>query len=138
MSRAPIEVLLLAYPPDVAAADLLAQLREPVAAGQLRIVDLVLVETDDAGGRTFHDMEDGAAGAVASGLEIDPNRLLNEEDVESLATALEAGQHGAVVVVEHLWASGLAAGLRALGAELALHVRVPPDEAEAAFAASGR
>lgn len=137
MTRGPIEVLLLAYPAEVAPADLLAQLREPVANGQLRIVDLVLVGSDDAGARTFLDLEDGAADALASGLDIDPHTLLNEDDVESLASALDAGQHGAVVVVEHLWASGLAAGLRGLGAELALHVRVPADEAEAAFAASG-
>ncbi|GAA1479138.1 hypothetical protein GCM10009623_35840 [Nocardioides aestuarii] len=136
MNRGPIEVLLLAYPPDVASADLLAQLREPVTAGQLRIVDLVLVGTDGAGDRTFHDLEDGASEALASGLDIDAHTLLNEEDVESLASALDPGQNGAVVVVEHLWASGFAAGLRGLGAELALHVRVPADEAEAAFAAS--
>ena len=136
MSRGPIEVLLLAYPPDVAASDLLAELRGPVTAGQLRIVDLVLVGTDDSGQRTFTDLEDGAADALTSGLDLDPHTLLNEEDVESLASALDPGHGGAVVVVEHLWASGLAAGLRGLGAELALHVRVPADEAEAAFAAS--
>ncbi|QYJ04837.1 hypothetical protein KUV85_03900 [Nocardioides panacisoli] len=137
MSRGPIEVLLLAFPADVPAGDLLEHLRGPVAAAQLRVVDLVLVGVEEAGNRTFRDLEDGNPGELAAGLDLDPHTLLNEDDVESLASALGPEQQGAVVVVEHLWATGLAEGLRGLGAELALHVRVTPEEAEAAFAATG-
>ncbi|RYP85049.1 hypothetical protein EKO23_13760 [Nocardioides guangzhouensis] len=69
-------------------------------------------------------------------LRIDSDTLLTDLDLEVLATSLADDAQGAAVVVEHVWATDVAEGLRDLGAEMTMTVRVPVDEVDAAFASA--
>jgi hypothetical protein len=65
------------------------------------------------------------------------SRLLSIIDVVLLvrASSLPEGAQGMAVVVEHAWAKAVDQDLADVQAELALYVRVPPEDVEAAFAA---
>jgi len=137
MARGPVEVLFLSFPADADVDRLTDLLRGPVDAGLLQVVDLVILRRDDEGGLVLDDIEHGEEHAVAQALlDFDGNNFLTDLDLDVLAMSLADDALGAAVVVEHLWAADLAAGLRDLGAEMALTVRVPKDEVEAAFAAA--
>jgi len=137
MARGPVEVLFLSFPAEADVDSVVQLLSRPVDAGLLTVVDLVLFRRDAEGALVFDDLEQGDEHAVARTLlDIDSENLLTDLDLEVLASSLADDAQGAAVVVEHVWATDVAEGLRGLGAEMTMTVRVPADEAEAAFASS--
>jgi hypothetical protein len=137
MDRGPVEVLFLTYPVDTDPAEVVGVLREPVDSGLLRVIDLVLLLRGIDGSIEARDVEDERwASAVPAGMELDPQTLLSDLDIDVLSDSIPEDQQGIALVLEHAWARGAASGLADLGAELALYVRVPPDDVEAAFAAN--
>lgn len=134
MQRGPVEVLFLAFPRDVGLAEMVEVVRKPVQAGIIRLVDCVVALRDDDGELGLLDLEEGLPAALA-GLDIDENDLLSEEDVATLASSLDDGQQGMVLVFEQIWARQTVDELEALGAEIALFAHVAPEDVDAAFAA---
>jgi hypothetical protein len=137
MARGPVEVLFLAFPAAADVDRVVEVLRRPVEAGLLAVVDLVVFRREPDGTLVFDDLEEGAEHAAARALlRIGGDDLLTDLDLEVLASSLADDAQGAAVVVEHVWATEVAAGLRALDAVMTMTVRVPPDEVEAAFASA--
>jgi hypothetical protein len=60
--------------------------------------------------------------------------MTSEEDLAIVREAMEPGTSAAVIVFEHTWARRVAAALADAGGQVALHVRIPRDTAEAAMA----
>jgi hypothetical protein len=137
MERGPVEVLFLTYPVEADPADVVAVLREPVEAGHLRVIDLVLLVREIDGTVDVRDVEDERwSAAVPEWMHLDPQTLLSEVDLDVMSESMPEDQQGVAVVIEHAWAKGAASALDDLGAELALYVRVPREDVDAAFAAN--
>jgi hypothetical protein len=137
MDRGPVEVLFLTYPVDADPAEVVGVLREPVDSGMLRVIDLVLLLRGIDGSIDVRDVQDERwASAIPAGMELDPQTLLSDVDIDVLSDSVPEDQQGIALVLEHAWARGAASELADLNAELALYVRVPPDDVEAAFAAN--
>ena len=134
MDHGPVEVLFLTYPVDVDPASAIGVLREPVSSGVLRVIDLVLLVRGTDGAIEVQDLEDERwASLVPPGVELDPRNLLSDADIDVMVDSLPEDQQGLAVVLEHAWAQEAQAHLTDLGAELALYVRVPPEDVDAAF-----
>lgn len=139
MERGPVEILFLSMPEDVELGDLAAVLRQPVESGVIRIIDCVLMAKDAGGSFRALDLEEAEGlPAELSGLQIDPNDLLSDADIETFATALEPGQAGLAVVYEQVWAREAVGRIRGVGAEVELFLRVPPEDVDVAFASAAR
>ncbi len=137
MSHGPIEVFFLVVPPETALTEVVATLREPVDTGAIRLVDCVFLTRSADGEIAVLDLEaQESLPAELDNLAIDPHDLLNDGDLALLAETLSPDEIGVALVVELLWAPRAAERLQHLGVEVGLHVRVTPDEAEAAFAAN--
>ena len=136
MEHGPVEVLFVTFPVDVDPADVVGVLLGPATAGVVKVIDLVLFVRKIDGGIEVRDLEDESwASGVPSGLQLDPHTLLNDIDLEVLSGSMPEDEQGMAVVIEHAWAKGAADALAGLQAELALYVRVAPEDVEAAFAA---
>ncbi|WP_028643704.1 DUF6325 family protein [Nocardioides sp. URHA0020] len=134
MKRGPVEVLFLAFPNDVGLAEMVAVVRKPVQAGVIRLIDCVVALRDDSGRLGLLDLEDGLPAAL-SGLDIDDNDLLSDDDLAVLTDSLGDDQQGLALVFEEVWAREAVNELEALGAEVALFARITPEDVDAAFAA---
>jgi hypothetical protein len=134
MQRGPVELLFVAFPNDVGLAEMVAVVRKPVQAGVIRLIDCVVALRDEDGVLGLLDLEDGLPAAL-SGLDIDENDLLSDEDLAVLTESLGDDQQGLALVFEEVWARQAVDELEALGAEIALFARIPPEDVDAAFAA---
>lgn len=135
MSHGPVELLFVTFPREQDVQRVVHAMRPPVDSGHVRVVDLVMLLRDDDGTLRAIDAEDELfPGPAFAGLQVDPHRLLSDDDLESLALGLPDDQQGVVVVLEHLWARTVAASLQGLGAEVALHARIAAADVAAAYA----
>lgn len=135
MRHGPVEVLFVTFPREQDVQRVVHALRRPVDDGHVRVVDLVMLVRGDDGSLEARDAEDELfPGPALAGLQLDPHRLLSDEDVALLAADLPDDQEGVVVVLEHVWARATAESLTDLGAEVGLYARIPADVVDAAYA----
>lgn len=139
----PVDVLVVGFPEakfDGTVAEAIAEL---VAAGLVRILDVLLVFKDDAGQMTVAEVTDidgdGIPDLVA--IQGDIPGLLTDADARAAAEALPAGSAILLLAWENTWAIRTSMALRRKGAVLLAHERIPAgdidavmDELEAALA----
>ncbi|QYM76847.1 DUF6325 family protein [Leucobacter luti] len=123
----PVDLYVIGLPsarPDPAA---LTALLELVDSGLLRLLDLVLVTTDDHGQHTITELaavpDQAAFGIDARALKA-PG-LIGEDDVVELATVVPAGSAALIVAVELAYQRRLAARTVESGATLLGYERIP-------------
>ena len=91
------------------------------------VLDLVFV-TKAADGRIegfeLEDLDEGIAGEIEE-LEIDIAHVLSEDDVVSLAGAMEPDSSAALLVWENRWAAPFASAVRHSGGQLVASGRIP-------------
>jgi len=125
----PIDYLVVEFPAGKAdfSGAMAAELTKLVAAGTIRVLDLLII-TKDADGEVdafeLHEYEDGDAGALRE-LGAELAELLSEEDVGHIAAALEPGTVAAALVWENTWAAPFAASIRTSGGQLVASGRIP-------------
>ncbi len=94
----PVDMAVIAFATNAPGAELAGALREAVATGAVRIIDLALVHTDASGAASFEELADGDAGHVLAGLEDEHEDLLSYEDLIAAAADLEPSSSALVVV----------------------------------------
>ncbi len=139
MSVGPVDFAVIAFPGNKFHGQIAPALGELVAAGTVRILDLVFVKKDADG--TVMSAELSALDPdEASPFDEVPGEvsgLLNEEDLELAAAALEPDSSAAIVVWETSWAARLADAVAAADSQLLDFERIPREVVEAAVAAAG-
>jgi len=141
MALGPLEILVVGFPTPSPGREVAQALATTQLAGDLRVIDVLLVSKSDDGAVTasdvaeLDDIEELAAHLVVD----DMMGLLADEDVVEVAELLAPGTCAAVVLVEHTWARDLGRAVRLSGGELIAATRIPHDqveEVEALLAAS--
>jgi len=99
----------------------------------------VLKKDDDGTLEAFElsDLEEGEVGELRT-YESELAMLLSEEDVNSLAAAIEPGNSAGVVVWENTWAAPFASAVRRSGGQLVASGRIPTQALLAAIEADER
>lgn len=135
MRHGPVDVIVVQFPAGVQHGSLVRSLAEVADKGLVRIVDIVFLSKNPDGTLVVGEVDavDSELGGLYADLDGDFGGLLSEDDLEAAAADLAPGTAAGVLVMEHLWARGLAAGLASAGGEVVSTTRIPAAEVDAAF-----
>ena len=123
----PVDYIVVEFPGNKFNGDIAPALGDLVDRDLVRVLDLVFVTKDADGaieGFELGDIDEGIAGEIEK-LEIDIAHVLSEDDVISLAAAMEPGSSAALLVWENKWAAPFASAVRHSGGQLVASGRIP-------------
>jgi hypothetical protein len=126
----PVDYLVVEFPGSRLTGEGLPMLVDLVEQGLIRVLDLVFIKKESDGsvlGIQVADLDgDGELDlAVFEGVS---SGLLDDEDLASAGSVLEAGSSAAILVYENVWAAPFADALRRGGAQLVASGRIPVDD----------
>ncbi|MCB0877375.1 MAG: hypothetical protein KDC46_00135 [Thermoleophilia bacterium] len=122
----PVDLVSAAFDGDRPDPDVLAALAELVESGQVRVLDLLVVQRDDDGDLSFSDLDTSDPAYVAfASVELLAQGVVTLEDAAGLVTDLAPSSGAVVVALELTWATALANRLAATGGVVLETVRIP-------------
>ena len=123
----PVDWIVVEFPGSRFKGEIAPALQELVDRGIVRVLDLLLIRKGDDGSLGFFELSDLDESEVGSlrAYETALAALLSEEDVESVAAAVEPGSTAALLVWENSWAAPFASAVRRAGGQLAASGRIP-------------
>jgi uncharacterized membrane protein len=137
MSLGPLEFVVLAFPGEGLATGVQTALERVTKAGDLRVVDALVVTKHGDGAASAAEVADvdELRGVQATyGLsDLETVGLIATDDVDEVAALLEPGTTAVAMLVEHVWARQLAESVAAAGGELVASVHVPRAHADEAM-----
>jgi hypothetical protein len=135
MKHGPVDLVVLAFGEARFDGSALAELAKQSAAGTIRVLDLIILEKDEAGQCLRLDLFDlpPEQAAAVDFIEAEIGGLFDEEDAAILCEGMVPGSAVAGLAVENTWAVELTNAIHAEGGELAFNYRVPAPIVEEAF-----
>jgi hypothetical protein len=123
----PVDYLVVEFPAGKAnfSGEMAAELSSLVAAGTIRILDLLIITKSDDGTVDAFEIDDFEGLDELRTLETELAVLLAADDVGDLAAALEPGSVAGVLVWENRWAAPFASAARRAGGQLIANGRIP-------------
>jgi hypothetical protein len=122
----PIDYVVVEFPGSRMTGEGLPILVDLVDRGIIRILDLVFLRKEQDGsvsGLTLQALGGGDVDLTV--FEGAQSGLLDEEDLQEAANAVEPGSSAALLLYENTWAAPFAAALRRGGAQLVATGRIP-------------
>jgi hypothetical protein len=123
----PVDWIVVEFPGSKFNGEIAPALAELVDRDLIRVLDLLLLKKDADGtleAFELSDLDESEIGGLRS-YETALAMLLSEEDVESVAAAIEPGSSAAVLVWENKWAAPFASAVRHSGGQLVASGRIP-------------
>jgi len=123
----PVDWIVVEFPGSRMNGEIVPALRDLVERDLVRVLDLLVLKKDDDGSvEAFElsDLDEGEIGDLRA-YESELAMLLSEEDVNSLAAAIEPGSSAGVLVWENTWAAPFASAVRRSGGQLVASGRIP-------------
>ena len=123
----PVDWIVVEFPGSRFNGQIAPALLDLVERDLVRVLDLLVLKKDDDGALEafeLSDLEEGEIGELRT-YESELAMLLSEEDVTSLAAAIEPGSSAAVLVWENTWAAPFASAVRRSGGQLVASGRIP-------------
>lgn len=135
----PVDYAVVEFPADQAnfSGEMASELLALVNSGVVRVLDLLILKKESDGSvEAFesHEFGDDELGELRAA-ETELAMLLAEEDVASIAAAIEPGTVAAVLVWENVWAAPFGAAVRRSGGQLVAGGRIPIQALAAALEA---
>jgi hypothetical protein len=124
-SIGPVDVAVIGFVGDEFHGEIAPALRELVAAGTVRIIDLAFVRKAADGTTTAVEIADSDLAEVFGGLDDEQNDLLNEDDLQLVADSLEPATAALVIVWANSWAATFAQAVRDANGFLVSQERIP-------------
>ena len=131
----PVDYLVVEFPGNKFNGEIAPALGDLIDRDLVRVLDLVFIKKDEDGafeGFELADLDESEVGAI-HGLEVDVAHLVSEEDLASVAAALEPGSSAALLVWENAWAAPFASSVRRAGGQLVASGRIPVQAVVAAL-----
>jgi len=129
-----VSYTVIAFPGNRFNGNIIPEIEKLVANDVVRILDLVFVMKDEKGDTVSLEFDQMDELAAFGDIEGEVGGLVNEEDLDHVASNLPEGNSALVIVWEDLWAVPLAEALRGSGGVLVDSARIPADLVEEAFA----
>ena len=106
MSYGPIDFVAIEFKTDQLTGESLPALLELVQKEIVRVIDLVIILKDQDGETQVLEMEELAPGILAlfDPLEVEISGIIQVEDIEVIAAAMEDNTTAALLLIENLWA----------------------------------
>jgi hypothetical protein len=132
----PVDVMVLAFGEARFDGSALAELERQIAAGTIRVLDLIILlkdEEEQCWRIEVSDLTPEQAAAVAF-IEAETFGLFDDEDAAILCEGMVPGSAIAGLAIENTWAVELTNAIHAEGGELAFNARVSATVVDEAFA----
>jgi hypothetical protein len=109
MAIGPLELMVLSFPADQLSDGVRATLNRLAAAGEMRVVDVLVVRTDAAGGACAVELSElpGLCGDRARLARL-ATGLITESDIDEVAAWVDVRTDALAVLLEHRWVRDLA------------------------------
>jgi hypothetical protein len=123
----PVDWIVVEFPGSRFNGQIAPALFDLVERDLIRVLDLLVLKKDADGSLEafeLSDLDEGEIGELRT-YESELAMLLSEEDVTSLAAAIEPGSSAAVLVWENSWAAPFASAVRHSGGQLVASGRIP-------------
>ena len=123
----PVDWIVVEFPGSRFNGQIAPALLDLLERNLVRVLDLLVLKKDDDGSLEafeLSDLDEGEIGELRT-YESELAMLLSEEDVTSLAAAIEPGSSAAVLVWENIWAAPFASAVRRSGGQLVATGRIP-------------
>ena len=136
----PVDWIVVEFPGSRFNGQIAPALLDLVERDLIRVLDLLVLKKDDDGtleAFELSDLDEGEIGELRT-YESELAMLLSEEDVTSLAAAIEPGSSAAVLVWENSWAAPFASSIRRSGGQLVANGRIPTQALLAAIEADAQ
>lgn len=130
----PVEILVVGFEgerPDAATFDAIADL---VEAGDIRLLDAVIVSRDADGNLDAVEFEDLGDEVDITEIQLEASGLVGEEDYADLAEVIPPGTSAALLAVELVWAKKLASRFAESGGVMLHAERIPAPVVNAVLA----
>jgi Family of unknown function (DUF6325) len=135
-SMGPVEYVVIAFPGNRFKGEIVPAVAELVDNGLVRILDVAFIKKDAAGNATMfeYDALDDVLTFGFADVDGEAGGVLNDEDLELAAEALEPDSSAALIVWEHRWAARVGQAIRDAGGRIVAGERIPPQIVEQALA----
>jgi hypothetical protein len=136
----PVDWIVVEFPGSKFNGQIAPALVDLVERDLIRVLDLVVLKKDTDGSLEafeLSDLDEAEIGELRS-YESELAMLLSEEDVNSVAAAIEPGSSAAVLVWENTWAAPFASAVCHSGGQLAASGRIPIQALFAAIEADAK
>ena len=123
----PVDWIVVEFPGSKFNGQIAPALLDLVERDLVRVLDLLVLKKDADGSLEafeLSDLDQGEIGDLRT-YESELAMLLSEEDVTSLAAAIEPGSSAGVLVWENTWAAPFASAVRRSGGQLVASGRIP-------------
>jgi hypothetical protein len=123
----PVDWIVVEFPGSKFNGQIAPALLDLVDRDLVRVLDLLVLKKDADGSLEafeLSDLDEGEIGGLRT-YESELAMLLSEEDVTSLAAAIEPGSSAGVLVWENTWAAPFASAVRRSGGQLVASGRIP-------------
>ena len=123
----PIDWIVIEFAGSKFNGQIAPALRDLVERDLIRVLDLLVLKKDVDGSLEAFELSDLDVGEIGEfqDYESELAMLLSEEDVTSLAAAVEPGSSAAVLVWENTWAAPFGSAVRRSGGQLVASGRIP-------------
>jgi uncharacterized membrane protein len=135
-SMGPVEYVVIAFPGNRFKGEIVPALAELVDNDVIGIIDVAFIKKDADGNAVMfeYDTLDDVLAFGFADVDGDAGGVLNDEDLELAAEALEPDTSAALIVWEHRWAARVAQAIRDAGGRIVAGERVPDEIVEQALA----
>jgi hypothetical protein len=133
----PVDYIVVEFPGSRFNGAIAPQLDDLVDQGLIRVLDLLILKKGADGtidAFEVSDLDDSEVGRLHA-FEASLAMLLSEDDVSSIAAAMEPGSSAGVLIWENTWATPFARAVRQSGGQLIAGGRIPTQALLAAIEA---
>lgn len=127
MTYGPIDFIALEFKTDRLTGESLPALLELVQKEIIRVIDLVIILKDQDGQYQVLEIEELAPDmlAVFDPLEVEISGIIQVEDIEMIAEAMEDNTTAALLLFENLWAIGFGEAVTRASGRMVMYDRIP-------------
>ena len=127
MSYGPIDFIALEFKTDQLTGESLPALLELVQKQIVRVIDLVIILKDQDGETRVLEIEELAPDlmAIFDPLELEISGIIQVEDIEFIAEAMEANTTAALLLFENLWAIEFGEAVTRASGRMVMYDRIP-------------
>ncbi len=127
MTYGPVDFIALEFKTDQLTGESLPALLELVQKQIVRVIDLVIILKDQAGETQVLEIEELAPNvlAVFDPLNVEISGIIQVEDIEVIAEAMEANTTAALLLIENLWAIKFGEAVVRASGRMVMYDRIP-------------
>ncbi len=127
MTYGPIDFIAFEFKGNQFKGEIMPALLELVNTGVVRVIDLVIVQKDEAGKVTMREMQqmEPAVVAMFDPLKAQISGMIQLEDIQMIADKVDNNTTAAILLFENLWAVKFVEAVENAKGRVVMQVRIP-------------